>query len=226
MPSQPLTDQLNWETLLAPEKEKKYFQDILLFLEQERASKKAIYPEKSNVFNAIQSTPFSDVKVVIIGQDPYHNPGQAHGLSFSVPQGVKPPPSLANIFKELKSDCGIDTPKNGCLESWAQQGVLLLNAVLTVEENKPQSHATIGWQYFTDYIIQSLNQHPNTIIYLLWGSHAQKKAALIDTKKHVILTAPHPSPLSAHRGFLGCKHFSKANDILIKTGRTPIDWRL
>lgn len=226
MPSQQLTDQLNWETLLASEKEKKYFQDILFFLEKERACGKAIYPEKLDIFNAIQSTPFSDVKVVIIGQDPYHNPNQAHGLSFSVPQGVKPPPSLVNIFKELKSDCEIVTPKNGCLESWAQQGVLLLNAVLTVEENKPQSHANIGWQYFTDYIIQSLNEHPDTIVYLLWGSHAQKKASLIDTKKHVILTAPHPSPLSAHRGFLGCGHFSKANETLIKAGRTPIDWRL
>src|SRR3990167_11079165 len=206
MPSQQLTDQLNWETLLAPEKEKKYFHDILLFLEQERARGKSIYPEKSPVFNAIQSTPFSDVKVVIIGQDPYHNPGQAHGLSFSVPKGVKPPPSLINIFKALKSDCGIETPTHGCLESWAQQGVLLLNAVLTVEENKPHSHANIGWQHFTDQIIQVLNQHPKTIVYLLWGSHAQKKAALIDTKKHVILTAPHPSPLSAHRGFLECKN--------------------
>ncbi len=226
MPSQRLINPLNWDALLAPEKEKKYFHDILLFLDQERACGKTIYPEKSHIFNAIQSTPFLDVKVVIIGQDPYHNPGQAHGLSFSVPTGVKPPPSLVNIFKELKSDCGIDKPTHGCLESWAQQGVLLLNAVLTVEENKPQSHANIGWQQFTDHIIQSLNQHPNTIVYLLWGSHAQKKAALIDTKKHIILTAPHPSPLSAHRGFLGCSHFSKANEALVHAGRKPIDWRL
>lgn len=226
MPSQQLIEQLDWDTLLASEKEKKYFHTILDFLEQERARGKVIYPEKSHIFNAIQSTPFQDVKIVIIGQDPYHNPGQAHGLSFSVPFGVKPPPSLMNIFKELKSDCGIETPTHGCLESWAQQGVLLLNAVLTVEENKPQSHANIGWQQFTDHIIQALNQHPETIVFLLWGSHAQKKAALIDTKKHVILTAPHPSPLSAHRGFLGCKHFSKANDILIKSGRKPINWRL
>jgi uracil-DNA glycosylase len=226
MPSQQLANAMDWETLLAPEKEKQYFQDILFFLEQEHARGKAIYPEKSCLFNAIQSTPFSDVKIVIIGQDPYHNPGQAHGLAFSVRQGVKPPPSLVNIFKELKSDCGIEKPAHGCLESWAQQGVLLLNAVLTVEENKPQSHAHIGWQPFTDHIIQTLNQHPNTIVYLLWGSHAQKKAALIDTKKHVILTAPHPSPLSAHRGFLGCNHFSTANDILVKSGRKPIDWRL
>lgn len=226
MPSQRLIDRLNWDSLLAPEKEKKYFHDILHFLERERARGKVIYPEKSLIFNAIQSTPFLNVKVVIIGQDPYHNPGQAHGLSFSVPKGVKPPPSLLNIFKELKSDCGIDIPTHGCLESWAQQGVLLLNAVLTVEENKPQSHANIGWQYFTDHVIQALNQHPKTIVYLLWGSHAQKKAALIDTKKHIILIAPHPSPLSAHRGFLGCNHFSKANEALVSAGRKPIDWRL
>lgn len=217
---------VEWETLLASEKKKPYFQAILAFLKNERARGKHIYPAQENIFNAIHSTPFSDLKVVIIGQDPYHNHGQAHGLSFSVPHGIKPPPSLMNIFKELKSDCGIKISDHGCLEKWTNQGVLLLNAVLTVEENKPHSHANIGWQQFTDKIIEKINDHPEKIIYLLWGSHAQKKAALIDTKKHIILTAPHPSPLSAHRGFLGCKHFSKTNEILKKTGRIPIDWRL
>ncbi|OGT42202.1 MAG: uracil-DNA glycosylase [Gammaproteobacteria bacterium RIFCSPHIGHO2_12_FULL_40_19] len=218
--------ELDWKTLLVPEKEKKYFRDILDFLKTERAQGKSIYPAQSDIFNAILRTPFSAIKVVIIGQDPYHNPSQAHGLSFSVPCGIKPPPSLLNIFKELKSDCGIDMPNHGCLESWAAQGVLLLNTVLTVEENKPQSHANIGWQQFTDEIIRHINHHPDTIVYLLWGSHAQKKQDLIDTKKHFVFTAPHPSPLSAHRGFLGCKHFSKTNALLIKTGRTPIDWQL
>lgn len=226
MPSQPLADILNWKALLAGEKEKKYFQTILQFLNSERARGKIIYPEKSRIFHAISATPFLDVKIVIIGQDPYHNPNQAHGLSFSVPKGVSPPPSLINIFKELKNDCGIDTPKHGCLESWAKQGVLLLNAVLTVEKNKPQSHAHIGWQHFTDHVISVLNQHPETIVFLLWGSYAQKKQLLIDTKKHVVLTAAHPSPFSAHRGFLGCKHFSKANEILIKARRKAVDWRV
>ena len=222
----PLAKTLDWKTLLGQEKEKKYFQDILAFLEKECACGKIIYPAKSNIFHAIQATPFLDVKVVIIGQDPYHNPNQAHGLSFSVQPGVAPPPSLLNIYKELKQDCGIVIPRHGCLESWAKQGVLLLNAVLTVEQNKPQSHAHIGWQQFTDTIIQKLNHHPETIVFLLWGSYAQKKRDLIDTKKHVILTAAHPSPFSAHRGFLGCRHFSKANAILKQAGRMPIDWRL
>lgn len=225
MPSQSSVE-LEWKTLLAPEKAKPYFSEIMAFLKAEVAHGKIIYPASAHIFNAIQHTAFSELKVVIIGQDPYHNPGQAHGLSFSVPHGTKPPPSLMNIFKELKSDCGIEPPTHGCLESWAKQGVLLLNSALTVEQNKPQSHANIGWQQFTDTIIRHINQHPDRIIYLLWGSHAQKKAELIDTQKHFILTAPHPSPLSAHRGFLGCKHFSKTNEILKKTGRIPIDWQL
>lgn len=226
MPSPLLANTLNWKTLLSPEKEKKYFHDIINFLEKERKKGKVIYPEQNNIFSAIHDTPFLDVKVVIIGQDPYHNPDQAHGLSFSVQKGIKPPPSLRNIFKELKSDCNIETPDHGCLISWAKQGVLLLNATLTVEKNKPQSHEKIGWQQFTDHIIQQLNQHPKPIVFLLWGSYAQKKEALIDTSKHIILKAPHPSPLSAHRGFLGCKHFSKTNALLQKAGRTPIDWHL
>lgn len=218
--------ELTWQYLLSPEKQKPYFQKILSFLKSENARGKIIYPEKQNIFNAIKLTPFEEVKVVIIGQDPYHNPGQAHGLSFSVQFGVDFPPSLQNIFKELQEDCGIAISKNGCLEKWAKQGVLLLNAVLTVEKNKPQSHAHIGWQTFTDKIIEQLNQHPKSIVYLLWGAYAQQKRTLIDTQKHMILTAPHPSPLSAHRGFLGCRHFSKANELLIKADRTPIDWVL
>lgn len=216
----------NWESLLASEKQKKYFSDIMAFLREEKSRGKIIYPAEKNIFNAIKFTPFKNLKVVIIGQDPYHNPGQAHGLSFSVPKNIPKPPSLRNIFKELKNDCDIEIPDHGCLENWAKQGVLLLNAALTVEENKPGSHANIGWQTFTDAIIEKINHHPDQIIYLLWGSYAQKKQDLIDTQKHIILTAPHPSPLSAHRGFLGCKHFSKTNTLLMKSGRTPIDWRL
>src|SRR3990167_1451210 len=208
-----------WSALLSPEKEKPYFQKILAFLEQERHLGKKIYPAKENIFNAIKLTPFEKLKVVIIGQDPYHNPKQAHGLSFSVPKGVAFPPSLINIFKELQDDCGITAPRHGCLEQWAEQGVFLLNSTLTVEENKPASHANIGWQQFTDTVIQKINTHPEKIIYLLWGSHAQKKQALIDTKKHIVLTAPHPSPLSAYRGFIGCKHFSKTNELLMKMNR-------
>ena len=223
MPSPSLN---NWTHLLKDEKKKPYFLEIMRFLKKERADGKIIYPTPDNLFNALELTPFANLKVVIIGQDPYHNPAQAHGLSFSIPKGIRKPPSLLNIFKELKSDCGIEIPDNGFLESWAKQGVLLLNAVLTVEENKPGSHAAIGWQTFTDTIIEKINHHPDQIIYLLWGSYAQKKQALIDTQKHIVLTAPHPSPLSAHRGFLGCGHFSKTNELLIKSGRNPIDWRI
>jgi len=221
-----IENKLTWQTLLAGEKQKSYFQKILQFLKAESMRGKIIYPEKQNIFNAIKLTPFLTVKVVIIGQDPYHNPNQAHGLSFSVQPGVALPPSLQNIFQELKTDCHVPLASHGYLEKWAKQGVLLLNAVLTVEKNKPQSHANIGWQIFTDAVIQRLNQHPEPIVYLLWGAHAQQKRTLIDTRKHVILTAPHPSPLSAHRGFLGCRHFSKANHLLTQSHRTPIDWVL
>ncbi|OGT51854.1 MAG: uracil-DNA glycosylase [Gammaproteobacteria bacterium RIFCSPHIGHO2_12_FULL_42_13] len=217
---------MSWTTLLSPEKEKPYFKGILQFLNNERQLGKIIYPTQNNIFNALKLTPFEQLKVVIIGQDPYHNPQQAHGLCFSVQKGVAPPPSLINIFKELRSDCQIEGPTQGCLEKWATQGVLLLNSVLTVEENKPGSHAHIGWQQFTDTIIEKIDQHPDKIIFLLWGSYAQKKRELIDTKKHIILTAPHPSPLSAHRGYFGCKHFSKTNEFLQKSGRIPIDWSL
>lgn len=215
-----------WKTIINDEKSKPYYKGITHFLEQERATGKAIYPKQQDVFNAFEHTPYDQIKVVIIGQDPYHNPGQAHGFSFSVPKGVKIPPSLNNIFKALHNDCGIEKPAHGCLINWAEQGILLLNTILTVEENKPQSHANIGWQEFTDAIIRSLNNHTNPIVFLLWGANAQKKQRLIDTDKHIIFTAPHPSPLSAHRGFLDCKHFSKTNESLKATGRVPIDWRL
>lgn len=215
-----------WQDLLSDEKQKPYFQKIIRFIKSEKSAGKIIYPAQNNIFNAIALTPFLNTKVVIIGQDPYHNPGQAHGLSFSVPLGITPPPSLKNIFKELNSDCNIPISKQGCLEKWAKQGVLLLNSVLTVEENKPGSHAKIGWQTFTDNIIKNLNQHPEPIVFLLWGAYAQQKELLIDTQKHFILKTAHPSPLSAHRGFLGCQHFSKANALLKKSNRTPIDWQL
>ena len=220
------TETLTWQNVLAEEKAKPYFQSILSFVKTEISHGKTIYPPQPLIFNALKLTPFEDVKVVIIGQDPYHGPNQAHGLCFSVQHGVTPPPSLKNIYKELESDLGCQIPKHGCLESWAKQGVLLLNTSLTVEAHKAASHAGVGWQTFTDKVIEALNQHPESIVFLLWGSHAGKKAELIDTQKHHILKAPHPSPLSAHRGFFGCHHFSKANQLLLSEKRCPIDWEL
>ncbi len=216
----------SWQTYLAEEKQKPYFQKILAFLKEEKAKHKIIYPKQEDVFNALRFTPFDTVKVVILGQDPYHGPNQAHGLAFSVQKGIQPPPSLQNIFKELQKDLGIHPAIHGCLESWAKQGVLLLNTVLTVEAGKAHSHANIGWETFTDKIIQTLNTHKENLVFLLWGAHAQKKGEMIDAKKHHILKAPHPSPLSANRGFFGCGHFSKTNDFLKKAGKTPIDWAL
>ena len=203
-----------------------YYRAILEYLRQERKNHKIIYPRQKDIFNAFKLTHFEATKVVIIGQDPYHGPNQAHGLSFSVPKGIPLPPSLRNIYKELCRDLGISTPSHGCLEHWAKQGVLLLNTSLTVEAHKPQSHAKIGWQQFTNNIIKSLNQHPHGIVYLLWGNFAQSKATLIDPKKHQILKAAHPAPLSGSRGFHGCKHFSKTNQLLIRMGREAIDWQL
>ena len=220
------TQTATWKTVLAGEKEKYYFKKILEFVKQQRMAGKKIYPPQKDIFNALKLTPYENVKVVIIGQDPYHGPGQAHGLAFSVKPGVEPPPSLKNIFLELDNDLGIPEPHHGCLEKWAEQGVLLLNAVLTVEARKPQSHAHIGWQQFTDKIIDTLNEHPEGIVFLLWGSYAQRKGHNIDTNKHAILKSTHPSPLSAYRGFLGCRHFSKANELLKKMGREEIDWQL
>ncbi len=215
---------VTWKDVLVAEKEKPYFKEILAFLNNEYKKGNTVYPHKKDIFNALKLTEFHDVKVVIIGQDPYHGPKQAHGLSFSVPAGVRPPPSLINIYKEIHTDLGYAIPKHGNLEYFAQQGVLLLNSTLTVQAHNPGSHAQIGWQLFTDRIIEVLNDHPRPIVYLLWGSYAQNKQPIIDATKHYILTAPHPSPLSAHRGFFGCRHFSKANQLLKKAGREPIDW--
>jgi uracil-DNA glycosylase len=216
----------SWPEILAPEREAQYFRSIIEFIEKERKGGKAIYPVNSDIFNAIKFTPFDQIKVVVIGQDPYHGPGQAHGLSFSVRPGIAQPPSLVNIFKELHDDVGITIPKSGCLEPWAKQGVLMLNAVLTVESGKPQSHANIGWERFTDAVVNAINTHLEGVVFLLWGSHAQKKCDTISRQRHHVLKAPHPSPLSAHRGFLGCKHFSQANALLVQQGKTPIDWQI
>lgn len=217
---------LTWKEALSGEKEQPYFKDLLAFVEQERAAGKIIYPKAQDVFNALSSTPFEQVKVVIIGQDPYHGPGQAHGLCFSVKPGVPPPPSLINIFREINDDLGIPVPRHGCLQKWAAQGVLLLNAVLTVEEGKPGSHANKGWERFTDRVIRELNERKDGLVFLLWGAYAQKKCSIIDRKHHTVLEAPHPSPLSANRGFFGCRHFSRANHALQLRGLSPIDWSL
>lgn len=216
----------SWKEVLKDEFDKIYFQHIISFLKAEKATGKIIYPPGSLIFNAFQQTPFSKVKVVILGQDPYHNKGQAHGLSFSVPIGVVPPPSLVNIFKELKNDLGIELSENGNLEKWAQQGVLLLNASLTVRQNEPGSHSKIGWLQFTDQVIRKISEEKEGIIFLLWGKFAQEKQSLIDETKHYVLKAAHPSPFSAANGFFGCKHFSKTNELLMKQQKSPIDWKL
>jgi uracil-DNA glycosylase len=215
-----------WKEQLGAEFNKPYMLKLKQFLQEEYAKKKIIYPKKSEYFQAFNSTPFSKVKVVILGQDPYHGPGQAHGLCFSVKPGVKPPPSLMNMYKELKSDLGIEPPRHGYLQAWADQGVLLLNATLTVEEGKAGSHQNKGWEEFTDKAIHCLNEAREKIVFVLWGSYAQKKGAFIDPKKHCVIKGPHPSPLSAHRGFFGCKHFSKINAYLKEQGREPINWKL
>ena len=216
-----------WSDVLSQEREKKYFLEIMNFVAGERASGKAIYPSKEQVFNAFKATEFDQVKVVILGQDPYHGPNQAHGLCFSVLPGIKPPPSLANMYKELRNSIpNFEIPQHGYLQSWAEQGVLLLNTVLTVEQGKAHSHAKIGWERFTDNVIEALNKHGDNIVFMLWGSHAKKKGQAIDRSRHYVLTAPHPSPLSAHRGFFGCNHFVKANELLVDDGKQPIDWHL
>jgi len=196
------------------------------FLRAEKRAGKVIYPPGPLIFAALDTTPFDQVRVVILGQDPYHGPGQAHGLCFSVPPGVPPPPSLDNIFKEIQRDLGIARPDHGCLVPWAKQGVLLLNAVLTVERGLAGSHQNKGWEGFTDLCIDALNRERDGLVFLLWGSYAQKKGGLIDRQRHLVLKAPHPSPLSAHRGFIGCGHFSRANAYLRQRGHAPIDWRL
>ncbi len=216
--------QPTWTDVLASEKQKDYFNNVMSFVADERQAGKTIYPPQSEVFATLKLTPFAGVKVVILGQDPYHGPNQAHGLAFSVNKGIRLPPSLKNIFKEIEADLGVTCGNDGDLSGWAKQGVLLLNTVLTVEASKAHSHKDRGWEIFTDHVISSLNHAPQHIVFLLWGSHAQKKAKLIDHSKHTILKAPHPSPLSAHRGFLGCKHFSKANQALIAHQQEPIQW--
>lgn len=216
-----------WRDMIGSEKAQPYFQHILQQVQQQRDSGKIIYPPKADVFNAFRYTEFDQVKVVILGQDPYHGPNQAHGLAFSVRPNVQIPPSLQNIYKELSQDiAGFQIPNHGYLVDWAQQGVLLLNTVLTVEQGKAHSHANFGWETFTDHVIATLNQHTQGLVFLLWGSHAQKKGQFIDRQKHYVLTAPHPSPLSAHRGFFGCHHFSRTNQYLIQQGKTPINWSL
>jgi uracil-DNA glycosylase len=216
----------SWKEVLQEEFKKPYFAEIVSFLKRERQEGKTIYPAGPNIFNAFNYTPFDNVKVVILGQDPYHNPGQAHGLCFSVPEKVMPPPSLINIFKELHEDLGIDIPNHGCLEKWAKQGVLLLNAALTVEAHKPMAHSKIGWHHFTDDVIRILSEKKENLVFILWGGFAKGKQELIDKSKHLILTAAHPSPLSAYNGFFGCHHFSKANKWLQEKGLKPIDWSL
>lgn len=214
-----------WADVIENEKQQSYFKQLENFVANERSQGKNIYPEDNLVFSAFDHTPFDQVKVVILGQDPYHGPNQAHGLAFSVQPGIKTPPSLVNMYKELAQDIeGFTIPSHGNLVSWAEQGVLLLNTVLTVEQGKAHSHAKSGWEKFTDQVIAELNQTHSGLVFLLWGAHAQKKGASIDTSKHHILTAPHPSPLSAHRGFFGCQHFSQANALLLQQGKSPINW--
>lgn len=216
----------SWFNVLGDEFDQPYMQKLRQFLVDEKSQGKIIYPAGKNWFSAFNNTPFDQVKVVVLGQDPYHGPGQAHGLCFSVLPGVATPPSLRNIYQELHSDLGLIEPDHGCLTPWAQQGVLLLNATLTVEQGKAGAHQGRGWERFTDRAVQELNSQREGLVFLLWGSYAQKKGAIIDTERHLVLKAPHPSPLSAYRGFLGCKHFSKTNEYLKARGLTPIDWEL
>lgn len=215
-----------WKKALKSEFNKPYFLEIVNFLRTEKMQKKTIFPPGSLIFNAFNTTPIDKVKVVIIGQDPYHGAGQAHGLCFSVQNGINPPPSLLNIFKELQEDIGINIPNHGNLTHWAEQGVLLLNASLTVRANEPMSHAKIGWAQFTDAAIKKVSDEKKNVVFLLWGKFAQEKQSLIDETKHFVLKAAHPSPLSAYNGFLGCRHFSKTNEFLTRNGIDPIDWSL
>jgi uracil-DNA glycosylase len=215
-----------WKEVLKEEFNKTYFQNIVLHLKTERSQGKTIYPPGSFIFNAFNTTAFENVKVVILGQDPYHGAGQAHGLCFSVQNGVAPPPSLINIFKELQEDIGLQIPNHGNLSHWAQQGVFLLNASLTVRAGEPMSHAKIGWATFTDTVIKKISEQKKHVVFILWGKFAQEKRVLIDETKHLILKSAHPSPLSAHAGFFGCKHFSKTNEYLMKNGIDAVDWQL
>lgn len=214
----------SWKAVLKHEFTKPYFLQVATHLKTEKATGTTVYPPGQLIFNAFNTTPFNEVKVVILGQDPYHNAGQAHGLSFSVPDGVPPPPSLVNIYKELHTDIGLPIPKTGNLTRWAQQGVFLLNAILTVRANEPASHSKIGWMDFTDAVIKKLSAEKSGLVFLLWGKFAQEKQVLIDETKHTVLKAAHPSPFSADKGFFGCRHFSRTNEVLMKQGLAPIDW--
>ena len=216
----------SWKQHLLGEFNQPYMASLRDFLMQEKRSGKEVYPAGNDIFNALNTTPFDEVKVVILGQDPYHGPGQAHGLSFSVQPGVKPPPSLQNMYKELFNDIGMPIPQHGFLQGWAEQGVLLLNSVLTVVRERAASHRGKGWEMFTDKIIELLSRERENLVFMLWGSYAQQKGQFIDRNKHLVLQSAHPSPLSAHRGFFGCRHFSKANQYLQQHGLSPINWNL
>ena len=215
----------DWKEILSDEFSKPYFTELWDKVNEEY-EKKTVYPAKENIFNALCYTPYNKVKILLLGQDPYHGAGQAHGLAFSVQDGVPAPPSLVNMFKELASDVGMTTPSTSCLTSWAEQGVMLLNTVLTVRESEPNSHKKFGWTTFTDRVISALNDREDPVIFLLWGANAKEKLPLITNSHHFILSTPHPSPLSASRGFFGCRHFSKANLILERLGKEPIRWQL
>ncbi len=221
-----ITLEESWRARLQPEFDLPYMHALKEFLTTERAAGKQIFPRASHWFAALDTTPLPNVRVVILGQDPYHGEGQAHGLCFSVQHGVKPPPSLVNIYKEMKTDVGLPTPAHGNLENWARQGVLLLNSVLTVEANNAASHAGKGWEKFTDAVIREVNALPHPVVFMLWGNYAQKKAGFVDAGKHHIIKSAHPSPLSAHNGFFGSRPFSRANEFLEKTGQPQIDWQL
>lgn len=216
----------SWLAAIGSEFQQDYMRELRAFLQQRIQQGAVVYPHPRHWFAAMDATDFDKVRVVVLGQDPYHGPDQAHGLCFSVQRGVAPPPSLQNIFKELHEDVGLDIPQHGCLQHWAEQGVLLLNAVLTVEQAQAGAHQGRGWERFTDAVVAALNARRSGLVFMLWGSHAQKKGAVIDGNKHLVLKAPHPSPLSAYRGFFGCRHFSKANDYLQQQGLAPIDWAL
>lgn len=215
----------DWDAILKGEFEQEYYQRLRKFLVQEYRSK-TIYPKAEDIFKAFQWTSYQKAKIVLLGQDPYHGEGQAHGLSFSVPKGQRIPPSLLNMYKELRDSLGCDIPKHGCLEKWAKQGVLLLNSSLTVVAGEASSHSNIGWEIFTDHVIQMLNRREDPLIFILWGNHAKKKKKWIDQKRHFVLEGVHPSPLSASRGFFGCGHFQEANQILGELGKAEIDWQI
>jgi uracil-DNA glycosylase len=218
----PKTD---WNPILREELEKPYWQELQRFVAAERASA-TVFPPEDEVFAALHLTPFAEVKVLLLGQDPYHGPGQAHGLCFSVRPGVAPPPSLVNVFKELQSDLGYPPPNHGCLDHWARQGVLLLNATLTVRARTAASHQGKGWETFTDAVIRAVNDKPERVVFILWGASARRKKALVDRSRHTVIESAHPSPLSAHNGFFGSRPFSRANEALVAAGRAPVDWRI